>query len=154
MKKLFLAVVAVVMTALSVNAQVKIESPHPDLNIKITRCACANGIVVVDMLLTNYGADVKTDPRDIYMEAYDDEGNAYNSKNAKFKCGLASGSLNNVDFALPQDVPLKFRMQIEGVSTNATKLTLLRFPLFYSNKNSMGIGKDNPIIIRNLEWLN
>ncbi len=155
MKKLFLAAIAVMITAFSANAQVKIESPHPDLDIKITRCAYASGTVVVDMVLTNFGADTNFDARGAFVSAYDDEGNAYTRDNMKVKLGLTSQTIDNSrNFVLPQDVPLKFRLQLEGISANATKFALIKFPPHYGGSdNNMGLDTKKPIIIRNLEWV-
>lgn len=139
--------------AFSAKAQVQVQSPHPDLSIKVTRCAMANDIVIIDMVMTNFGKDVKTDIRVNNISAYDDEGNSYTMKSAKIKWGLISEGINNGNFTLPREIPLKFRLQIEGVDSNASKFVLLKFPIFDSSNNAMGIGKSNPIQIRNLEWV-
>ncbi|MFR9540011.1 MAG: hypothetical protein SNI49_07620 [Rikenellaceae bacterium] len=155
MKKLLLAAVAVLVTTFSANAQVKIESPHPDLDIKITRCAYASGTVVIDMVLTNFGADTNFDARGSFVSAYDDEGNAYTNDNMKIKLGLTSQPMaGSKNFVLPQDVPLKFRLQLEGISANASKFALVKFPPHYGGSdNNMGLDTKKPIAIRNLEWV-
>lgn len=155
MKKLLLAAVAVMMTVLSANAQVKIESPHPDLDVKVTRCAYASGTVVIDMLITNFGAEEKVAFRgsDYDSTAYDDEGNQYNKINSKISIGLASQTLSNkmVILPLPQDIPLKFRMQITNVSEAATKFPLVK--ICTSSKGALDLNVEKPIVIRNLEWV-
>ncbi|MFR9652031.1 MAG: hypothetical protein SNG35_08425 [Rikenellaceae bacterium] len=154
MKKLILAIVAVVVTTLSVDAQVLIESPHPDLDVKITRCSYASGTVVIDMVLTNYGDETSFDSRGSAVQIYDDEGNAYTSSNTKILLGLTSLGLGtSKQIILPQDIPLKFRLQIEGISPKASKFTLVKFPPHYGgSENIMGFDRSKAIMIRNLEW--
>ncbi len=154
MKKLFLAAVAVMMTAFSVNAQVKVESPHPDLDIKVTRCAYASGTVVVDMVITNFGQEETIGFFGSYNNAtaYDDDGNQYTSSNSKISTGLLSIGLRDgqTDVTFPQDIPMKFRIEIQKVNTNATKFSLLKIPV--QSRGTMALNRDKPIQIRNLEW--
>ncbi len=157
MKKLLLATIALFVIALSANAQVKIESPHPDLSVKITRCAYASGTVVIDMVITNYGMD-----EDLlfqsgliharYISMYDDEGNSYNSDNSDMYFGFPNKGLGlSAGGVFPQDVPLKFRFQFSNISPNASKFTLVKIGI--SSRGAMGLSVDRPLVIRNLEWL-
>ncbi|MFI3278044.1 MAG: hypothetical protein SNH13_03995 [Rikenellaceae bacterium] len=151
MKRLFLAAIAVMITAFSVNAQVKIESPHPDLGIKVTRCAYANGTVVIDMLITNFGTEERIISSFRQVSAYDDEGNMYNGSTSKIEMGVTNTGLDNgFDVVFPQDVPLKFRLQIDKISVNASKFALLKFGV--ESHGSMSLKTDKPIQFRNLEW--
>lgn len=153
MKKLLLLVVAVAATIFSANAQVKIESPHPDLDIQITRCAYASGTVVIDMVITNYGSDQTftfqgAGRNATLTTAYDDEGNQYTGSNSRIQVGLTSQGLSSYlsHCDLPQDVPMKFRVQIEKVNNQAAMFKLLKIG-FYQK-----VGDSKPIVIRNLEW--
>lgn len=161
MKKILLAVVAVMMTALSVNAQVKIESPHPDLDVKIKRCTYASGTVIIDMLITNFGPDAtvvftntSTSNRGVVV-AYDDEGGAYSyDGNDELKMGISSGGLKRVfnnKFSFPQDIPLKLRVQFPKIDANASKFTMLKIPV--ESSGEMSISRGSAIVIRNLEWV-
>lgn len=153
MKKIFLAAVVAMIAVFSANAQVKIESPHPDLDVEITRCAYSSGTVVVDMVVTNFGKDEMVRFRGslIGAIAYDDDGNQYDKSNSTISVGLTSSKLlaNTADVTLPQDVPLKFRVEIQDVSSNATKLMMLKIPLV--SQGAMGL-KGKSLVIRNLEW--
>ncbi len=158
MKKLFLVAVAALISVFSANAQVKIESPHPDLDIKITRCAYANGTVIVDMVITNFGNDEKLRLGCNEVLAYDDEGNMYDGHlrsqtNTKVTMGLMSvKSLYTHSEALyPQDIPLKFRLQLENISSNASKFALLS--MGFTSNGTMGLNGEKPIKVRNLEWV-
>ncbi len=162
MKKLLLAAIAAMITAFSANAQVKIESPHPDLDVKITRCAYANGIVVIDMLITNFGVneDVRfsgtSSHRSYKTTAYDDDGNQYGYGNTDVSAGFTNEKLYNGMFGsggvFPQDIPLKFRFQITNINPNATKFTLLSIPV--ESNGAMNLrSEESRLIIRNLEWV-
>ncbi len=152
MKKFLLAAVAVLVTAFSANAQVKIESPHPDLNIKITRCAYASGTVVIDMVVTNSGVEDTIEILASQLAMYDDEGNSYSRDNSKIEFGFPNKGLSNGgNFTFPQDIPLKFRIQMGSISADASKFSLMKVGL-RSKKGAMSLSFDKPLIFRNLEW--
>lgn len=158
MKKIFLAAIVALITVFGANAQVKIQSPHPDLDVKVTRCAYASGTVVIDMVITNFGTEEKISflgsSSNAATTAYDDEGNQYTQNNSKISVGLVSQGLTTYcqDIILPQDVPLKFRMQITKVSDVATKFPIVKL-VAESSRGVMGLSRDKPIVIRNLEWV-
>lgn len=136
-------------------AQHSVSSPHPDLNIKITRAAEASGVLVVDMLITNMGKECSvtffTDDSENRTAAYDDDGNSYLSHaNAKFKMGLQSVALNSwpAIITFPQDIPLKVRLQIEKIDPKATKMSLIKILM---RSDDLGL-RDKFIQIRNLEF--
>ncbi|MFI3319060.1 MAG: hypothetical protein SNH88_07735 [Rikenellaceae bacterium] len=156
MKKLFLSAAAALMAVLCVDAQVRIESPHPDLDVKITRCAYASGTVVVDFIITNFGGEEKFEVYGSHSSAtttaYDDEGNQYTRINSELSVGLLSQGLSNSykEMVLPQDIPMKFRVQVKNVSAQASKFPLLKVSM--RSFGAMGLSKEKPILIRNLEW--
>ncbi len=158
MKKLFLTAIAVVLAVFSANAQVKIESPHPDLDIKITRCAYASGTVVVDMVITNFGAEEQITIGNAHysdhphIEAYDDEGNFYAKWVSDIKVGVPNVGLRsgNYGLTLPQDIPLKFRVEFSGISDYANKFALVKIPMM--SRGAMSLSDKKPVIIRNIEW--
>lgn len=156
MKKLFFTAVALLLTVLSVNAQVKIESPHPDLDIKITRCAYASGTVVVDMVITNFGNDDEIKVEDYSISMYDDEGNSYNKNNSKILFGFPNIGLKSGNHpygfsgVFPQDIPLKFRIQFGSISANASKFSLVKIGL--KSNGVLALRNEKPLVIRNLEW--
>lgn len=123
--------IVALFAAISSSAQtpgVKIVSVHPDLKIKITKCEATAKTVIIDLVFENVGNnDVK-----LYLKpgsginytcstAYDDEGNVHTSEN--FKVRLGSSTSYGWDAAsqtLPAGVPIKGRIQIEGVQESAT----------------------------------
>lgn len=151
MKKLLFCAF-VLLLAVGATAQVRIESPHPDLKIKITCCAYASGTVIIDMVLTNMGAEelvyFYADGR---TTAFDDEGNQYPSGNYDISLGLANKALANVaQVTLPKEVPLKFRVQIDKVDANASSLSLVKISV--DSHGAMSLKQSKPIVIRNLEF--
>lgn len=160
MKKILLSAIAVFCAVISANAQVKIETPHPDLDIQLKRCAYASGTVVIDLVITNYGIEEKisfcnsayTNKSDTIM-AYDDEGNIYSRSVSDISIGVTNEGLSNrtTEVIMPQDIPIKFRIQLTKISAEASKLALLKLPLI--SKGAMALSADKPVQFRNLEWV-
>lgn len=113
----------------------QIVSPHPDLNVQITRCKGTGSTVLIDFLLTFEGDDGKVRFDYMLSPAFDDLGNEY--KPIELRGG--NGDSRRSTF-LPADVPVKCQMRIEGVKSNAT--------LF--KRINIYAGLDNPIMIYNL----
>ncbi len=152
MKRILLATITTLVVALSANAQVKIQSPHPDLDVKITRCANANGTVVVDMVITNFGIDEEIRLEESWIKMYDDEGNSYDNENSKIRFGFPNKEIVwRGKFAFPQDIPLKFRIQFGDISNHASSFSLIKMGI--SSNGAMGLSEDKPLLIRNLEWV-
>lgn len=154
MKKLLFLMTCLAFFA-GAKAQHSVSSPHPDLNIKITRAAEASGVLVVDMVITNLGKESKVrlgreNCGNAGSSAYDDEGNSYlQMQNAKITIGLQTVGLEEGTFiTFPQDIPLKVRLQIEKIDPKATKMSLIKI---YTDSDALGI-KDKYIQIRNLEF--
>ncbi len=159
MKKIHLAVIAIIMTVFSANAQVKIESPHPDLDVKITRCAYTSGTVIIDLVITNFGIEdeicfmtVKPGNHSATF-MYDDEGNSYSANDTEILFGTPNKQLKGgwVRNSFPQDIPIKYRVQFDGINSNASKFTLVKIGL--SSNGPLSLNVDKPLIIRNLEWV-
>lgn len=114
----------------------QIVSPHPDLNVQITRCKGTGTTVLIDFLLTFEGDDKQINFNNNTI-AFDDLGNQYRASD------IWGGNENVNRYAstlLPSDVPIKCRMQIDNVKSNAT--------LF--KRINIYAGLDNPIMIYNL----
>ncbi len=155
MKRVVFSVLAILMAVVSANAQVKIESPHPDLDIQVKRCAMASGTVVIDLMVTNYGEEEIVTFLGSYNDrstAYDDEGNKYANEESSIKVWFSGESLTNRyhRVVLPSEVPIKARIQIDKVSPQASKLLLLK--LGVESKGAMALNVSKPIQIRNLQW--
>lgn len=101
-----------------------IYAAHKDLKIKINRCEAAGNIVVIDFMLENAGSEdvdfsLKTN------KAYDDENNIFDGT-VRIKIGNTSLS-NDVSTNLPSEIPLKGRIQIDGVPESATTFKRIDF---------------------------
>ena len=155
MKQLFITIMAMFAVAICANAQVKIQSPHPDLNIRVTRCSYASNMVVIDVVVTNLGAEDTICFWTGSCIAYDDEGNSYegdrNGSVSKIIHETPSNRLSAMDneVTFPQDIPIKYRFQIKNISTNATKISLLK--LGVTSRGALSLKWGEPIQIRNLE---
>lgn len=120
--KSFLLVVLMGLTATMAQAQSKgmtLVSGNPDFKVKVTRCEASGKTVIIDMILENIGArdvDVAFSPY-AYLLVYDDEGNKYGDYDSKVKLFLAGRESDRI--SLPTEVPLKARVQIEGVPLSA-----------------------------------
>lgn len=123
--KSLLIISIVILTSLGALAQSKgmtLISGNPDFKVKVTRCEASGKTVVLDMVLENIGSrdvEVRFDAYG-YILAYDDEGNKYGDRDRKVKLFLAGRETNGIQ--LPTDVPLKARVQIEGVPMSAQVL--------------------------------
>ncbi len=158
MKKIKLAIVAIMMVVFSASAQVKIESPHPDFGVKVTRCVNTSGTVIIDMVITNYGVDEEVRFMDVKPGnhsatfAYDDEGYSYSANDTEILFGTPNKPLRGgwVKETFPQDIPIKYRVQFSGINANASKFTMVKIGI--SSGGPLSLDVDKPLIIRNLEW--
>lgn len=124
-KKLFLIVALMAMSGVYAFAQttgMKIGAVHPDLKMKITRCEAAGKTVIIDFVFENVGSNdvnlrVWGGNRSI---AYDDEGNVYSGEFIQVKFGNTGLANWDINTTLPSGVPLKGRIQIEGVPESTT----------------------------------
>lgn len=109
----------------SVGDAFRIITNHPDFKIKVLRCEASGSTCVIDMIFENIGSqDVNITIYGGYWNnstsvAYDDEANKYSDQN--FLVAIANHGLTyyyqKID--LPADIPLKARVQIEGVKASA-----------------------------------
>ncbi len=154
MKKFLLLIVVAMAAIFNTNAQIKVESPHPDLDIQVKRCANSSGTVVIDMIITNFGQEetLRFYGSSSGGTAYDDDGNQYTSSNSRISLGLLSIGLDpdRPYVTLPQDIPMKFRIEVQKVKPNATKFMLLKIPV--ESSGAMALKKEKPIQFRNVEW--
>lgn len=116
--RLFLLLTAILVTCSMANAQssgFRVVSDHPDFKVKVTRCEASARTVVVDMLLENISSqDIMMRFSPAYMiKVYDDEGNTYGDGDSKIHVFIGG---QNKDYSLlPPEIPVKFRIQIDGV---------------------------------------
>ncbi len=172
MKNLFLTAAAVLMTIFSVNAQqrstqnnqqnsyqssqanqLKIVSPHPDLNIQVKSCEYSKSTVELDLILTNNGAEetVTFYGTNAGSTAYDNEANQYSKGSSKITSGPTGGKISTTSkIVLPRNVPVKYRVEIDKVDKSATSFKLLK--LYVSSNGRMSLSKNDPIEIYNVSW--
>lgn len=118
-----LTVALVFVGTASVSAQdgFRIVTNHPDFKIKVVRCEASGKTCVIDLILENAGSqDVHCIMRGSFYGlslAYDDEANQYD--NIAVSIGNSRLS-NDVGIDLLAEVPVKARIQIEGVPASAT----------------------------------
>lgn len=124
----------------------KLVTNHPDFKIKVRRCEASGKTCVIDLIIENVGSsDV-----DIYVKggswhgliAYDDEANQYESIGIAVsdKWGLGTHTL-------PANVPLKARIQVEGVAESATMFRRLDWKI---DCRAWGLNENKPIKFINL----
>lgn len=112
-----------------------------DMNVQITRCVGTGEMVIIDFLITNEGSDRKIWLSYRNSTAFDDLGNQYMPNDLRGGNSSSSGST-----FLPADVPVKCRMEIDRVKSDATIFKRI----------SIATGLNKPIEISNLPitWKN
>lgn len=129
----------------------KVVSPHPDLEIEMTRCIASGKTVVIDFVLTNHGSDTEiclAGGEGTTSKVYDDEGNVYSYNNVLISVAgsnLTSSWTRNLIY--PTDVPIKCRMQIEKVEESVLNFSRINL---VGDCNSMGLNRDKPILFHNV----
>ena len=160
-KVLFLLMVMIAFGFQSVHAQdtpIKIVTGHPDLKVKVKRCAASGKTIILDLVISNEGArDVERfallgSPAWDRGEAYDDEGNIYNEPNGgkillKVTNAASYESHTNA-FRLLSGIPMRVSVKIEDFSTSATSIAFLKLGV---DCEELGLGDHNKsITFRNI----
>ncbi|MCH5331678.1 MAG: hypothetical protein J1E33_04650 [Alistipes sp.] len=121
MKRIFIFIAMLLglsTTGIAQTNSFRIVTSHPDLKIKVQRCEASGSTCIIDLILENIGgSDVTIGFLCKKTVAYDDEANNYEglvSLNGKPPRNTYYRTL------LPVNVPIKARVQIEGLSTAAT----------------------------------
>lgn len=130
----------------NVYAQHKVESPHPDLKVEIKRAVESTGTAVIDLLITNKGPEEHFSFQAEYSTAYDDEGNQY-----EILLGIPNKKISarEVGFLIPQNIPVKLRVQVEKVDPSASKFLMVKISV--NSNGSMGLRYEKPIVLRNID---
>lgn len=121
----------------------QIVSPHPDLDIQVTRCLASGTTVLVDLILTNHTVDTSIDFYSFSTVAFDDLGNQYKN------IGVGAGGEGhwNSKMLYPTDVPIKGRIKLEAISQDATLFKRINLVGYCSELN---MNEEHPIQIYNL----
>ncbi|MFR9540009.1 MAG: hypothetical protein SNI49_07610 [Rikenellaceae bacterium] len=120
MKKILL-IALMLSCVIGVSAQTTIKVPGQNLDVKVTRAALAGGRLIVDMLIENLGNDAKIECHNNWVTATDDEGKEYKASNIGFVGYTMHGSE-----AFPTRIPLRFRVEVSGISSTAAAIPLFK----------------------------
>lgn len=150
--KLFLILLFANAFIISAQAQereilpLKIKTNHPDLKVKIQRCDVSGDIAILEFLLENISDnDVNFYLSVLNVALYDDEGNKY----TKVYQALGKNKLSTMDISsvLGAGVPIKLRLQVEGIEESATIFRRCDIGIFC---NDFNMNWDKPIKIQNI----
>ena len=161
MKKSFLSVVMLLMVSIVASAQIKTSRQYIpiDVDIKVKRCVVSGSQGYIDLLFTNYTGEfikkVVVQSSETCLDknnetiVYDDEGNVYKYTYGggiyKITLGGESSQYNGTN--LPEDVPVKMRIELEGISEYATEFTMLNIAFRNISSHYYGVGS---ITFRNI----
>ena len=122
-------------------AIVSLKGFRPNVKVELKRCVVSGSAGFIDLMITNYSGE-NFEPRaysgmhdnsSISTLLYDDEGNVYKwydgSLRVTFggKTGIAC-EYTEIVAMLPNEVPVKLRIDIDNVSEYATEFLLLQIP--------------------------
>lgn len=114
----------------------RIITNHPDFKIKIKRCEVSGKTCVIDMVIENIGyEDVIYQTNNNYFIGYDDEMTEYSN----FKVAIGNSNwINDYQYRkLMSNIPMKARIQIEGVPAAATMFRRIDWTI-YCNAWNLG----------------
>ena len=124
----------------------KLVTNHPDFKIKVRRCEASGKTCVIDLIIENVGSsDVDMYINSDLLIAYDDEANEYS------RIGISVGNSNWIyedNRTLMAGVPMKARIQIEGVAESATMFRRLDWGI--QQCRAWGLDRNKPIKFINL----
>lgn len=145
--KRFILFIFMLLSISEATAQVRIVSPLPDLNIRITQCKLNNTSLILDFVVVNQEKD-----RSFAMVSYwngtyaiDDEGNKYFSHNREeeiITIGLPNDPETDFNCNYPTDVPIKIRMIVNNVDPMAASLAIVSI--------STNLGSNKNIVFKNV----
>lgn len=134
-----------VFTAYAQDEPLRIETGHPDLLVKVTRCQASGDRLVMDLLVKNLCCETRlTFGGGNCFEyggstAFDDEGNKYTGMDFMVNWGKEQPG-HIAKTILPENVPLKFRVTVTGLDKNAVSLTKVNL---YCSSKELGMQWDN-----------
>ena len=134
---LFLSLSLLILTTkvgLAQDAQLTIDTHHPDFSVKVKRCVASGNTLVIDLTATNTGLDDvnRFTLAPILTEAVDDEGNTYRGN-----IGAKVGNQANYTYQrnaftdlametkLLSNIPVKLSIIIPNFSQEATSIALI-----------------------------
>lgn len=148
MKRLLLIAFVMFMAVLCAEAQVKIQSPSRDIDVKMRKCQSEGENVLIEFLLTNNG---EKDIKNVFYAsaafpstAHDDEGGSYKLEYGSLAGEAISSFTHNCKATqLPVGVPVRCALLVDNVDPNAAMFSLIRLNIYLD-------GSLKPLLIRNL----
>lgn len=156
MKRMYF-IASCLLVFLPLVAQVTVSRQYTpiDLDVQVKRCVVSGNQGYIDLIFNNHTGKSLSNVTVMKSEhisgydknnetvAYDDEGNIY-----KFDCGggiykITFGGNGTCDWAsanLPEDIPVKMRIELNGISEFATEFTMLNLTFRNISSWSYGIG--------------
>lgn len=144
-----LFVFASLLLVMVVKAQ-SVESPNPDLDVKVLRATYAGGKVLIDLLLTNFVDDTQIDIGGEKTMAVDDEGNTYDYSKVVVTKADGSGVAIGTSIDLPNEIGVKAKVRISNVDRNATGFQIIKLKV-YAN-GGLQLSRNEPIVLKNISF--
>lgn len=132
MKQIVAVLIFLLTLVTGVSAQVSVSCSSTAVSVQIKRCIAMGDEVFVDMVFIGSGQMSQ-----VYIshnsEAYDDEGNKYETRNINIPFTIHFDSdgkqgLSGFWLDIPRDVPRKVRMRLLGADEYASSLSLVKLP--------------------------
>ena len=131
MKKL-LMITTLLFTIMSISAQTTVTTPHASIDVKVTRTSLVGDRLIVDLLLENLGKDARLEYNNTWVTVIDDKGNEYigtryNSKPPTINLGYVNSmGSHNSRAKFPERIPLRFRIEVVGITPTAVAIPQLK----------------------------
>ena len=121
-----------VTTDNSLGSPIKIVNVHPDLKVRVARCAASGRTLTIDLVFTN----ASTEDIDIFVSggyydssAYDTNGNMYTKDALEVKAASDARYNSYTKRPLIAGVPTKVSVEIRGVPATAEAIAVLNLIL-------------------------
>ena len=154
MKKNIFSVLMLLMLSLVANAQIKTSRQYIpiDIDIKVKRCVVSGSQGYIDLVFTNntgeFIKNVVVQSSETCLDknnetiVYDDEGNVYKyAYQGGIRKIIFGGEDSQFNFTnLPEDVPVKMRIELVDISEYATEFTMLNIAFRNISSHHYGVG--------------
>ena len=156
MKKLFFCTWILLAVSVIASAQITISCQYIpfDLDIKVKRCVVSGSQGYIDLVFTNHTGKLISDVIVMRKEpcagalendetiVYDDEGNVFRPTYQGGISWISFGGQDGLNDAtkLPVDVPVKMRIELQGLSEFSTEISMLNIALRGVSSYHYGIG--------------
>lgn len=131
----------------------RIVTNNPYIKVNVTKCVANGKTVMLEFKLTNTSGNdaanvgISIGRSDCGINVYDDQGNEYSERALALKYANKQFETWAGSYTLLADVPAKFTLKIDGVSTSAESFARIVLPFEH---NGLGLKIDTPITLRNI----